>query len=144
LQALFLPIFRPLKKRSIILPVILLALVFVVFLIRRWNEPVRKEAFDRRPARVVYTRHALCRMDCRRISKAEIEEIMQKGVINFSKSNRMARPCPTFALQGRTSKAVYLRVIFSQCHDETKVVTAYNLEDDLSCDCPGEIKKERQ
>ena len=132
------------RKRNVSLPLLLLVLVFVVFLIRRWNEPVRKEAFDRKPAKVVYSRHALCRMDCRRISKAEIEEIMQKGVINFSRSNRVATPCPTFALQGRTSRAAYIRVIFSQCADETKVVTAYNLEDNVSCYCPGDEKKERR
>jgi hypothetical protein len=117
---------------------ILLVLVFLVFIIRRWNEPVRKEAFDRTPAAVVYTQHALCRMECRQIDKGEIKEIMEKGIINFNKSNQRARPCPTFALQGRTSSGEKLRVVFGQCPTETKVITCYNLEEDFACDCPGD------
>ena len=131
------------KKRSVFLPLVLLALVFIAFLVRRWNEPERKEAFDRKPAKVVYTKHALCRMDCRRISKEEIAEIMQKGAINFNRSNRMDRPCPTFALQGRTSSGEKLRVIFAQCPEQTNVITCYNLEVDFECHCPGDDKKER-
>lgn len=126
------------KRRRAILPFILLALVFLVFIIRRWNEPKRKEAFDRHPATVVYTKHALCRMDCRHISKEEIAEIMEKGSINFGKSNRYGRPCPTFALQGRTQSGENIRVIFGQCAGETKVITCYNLDEDFYCDCPGD------
>jgi hypothetical protein len=56
----------------------------------------------------------------------------------------MARPCPTFVLQGRTTGGEKLRVIFSQCPDETRVITAYNLEEEVSCYCPGDEKKERK
>lgn len=76
-------------------------------------------------------------MDCRQISRKEINEIMEKGVINLSKSDRRDRPCPTYALQGRTSDGDYIRVIFAQCDDETRVVTCYNLEKDFDCDCPS-------
>ncbi len=131
------------KRRNVLVPIFLLVLLFFVFLIRRWNEPERKEAFDRRPSSLVFTKHALCRMACRQISKDEIEEIMKKGVINFNKSNRRGRPCPTFALQGRTTSREYIRVIFSQCATETKVITCYNLEEEFSCDCPGDEKKEK-
>jgi hypothetical protein len=99
------------------------------------NEPKRKEAFDRAPRHLVYTKHALCRMDCRQIDKTEIVEILQKGVIHFNRSNRNERPCPSFALQGRTSSGEYLRVIFAQCSSETRVVTCYNLEKEFTCDC---------
>jgi hypothetical protein len=75
-------------------------------------------------------------MDCRLISKEEIMEIMKKGIINFGRSDRKDRPCPTFALQGRTSSGESLRIIFAQCREETKVVTCYNLEKEFSCDCP--------
>ena len=125
-------------KRRAIVPLLLLAAAFLAFIIRRWNEPVRKEAFDRTPAKLVYTTHALCRMECREIDQSEIGEIMEKGIINFNKSNLRDRPCPTLALQGRTTSGESLRIIFAQCGAETKVVTCYNLEEDFACSCPGE------
>ena len=112
---------------------IIVLVILGIFLISRWQEPVRKEMFDRDPAQLVYTRHALCRMDCRQISKQEISEIMKKGIININRSNRRDKPCPTFALQGRTSDGDNIRVIFAQCNEETKVVTCYNLEKDFDC-----------
>ena len=120
--------------------IIVLVLLFV-FIYKRWQEPVRKEIFDRHPSHVYYTKHALCRMDCRHISKNEIEEIMRNGIINFNKSDRNDRPCPTFALQGETIEGDKLRVIFAQCSDETKIVTCYNLEKDFECHCPGDENK---
>lgn len=132
------------RKRNTALPIILLALVFLVFIIRRWNEPVKKEAFDRDPAALVYTKHARCRMECRQIDEGEVREIMKKGIINFNKSNRRDRPCPTFAVQGRTSGGESIRVIFAQCATETKVITCYNLEEEFECDCPGDESKEQR
>lgn len=129
------------RRRNAFVPLFLLGLVFLAFLIQRWNEPERKEAFDRKPPSLVYTKHALCRMDCRQIDRNEIQEVMKKGIINFSKSDRMDRPCPTFALQGRTISGEYLRVIFAQCPAETKVITCYNLEQDFDCHCPGDENK---
>jgi hypothetical protein len=126
------------KKSRATLSLIIVLLLLFVFVYKRWQEPVRHEAFDRHPAHLYYTKHALCRMDCRNITKDEINEIMHKGIINFNKSFRNDRPCPTFALQGQTSDGDKLRVIFAQCSDETKVVTCYNLEQDFECHCPGD------
>jgi hypothetical protein len=117
---------------------IFVLILLFVFVYKRWQEPVRREAFDRRPTHLYYTEHALCRMNCRQISKEDIKEIMKKGIINFNKSNRRSRPCPTFALQGETSDGEKLRVVFAQCDDETKVITCYNLEEDFDCHCPGD------
>ena len=132
------------KNRNVVLPVVLLVLFFVAFIIRRWNEPVAREAFNRHPKSIIYTKHALCRMDCRHIDEAEIKEIMEKGIINFNKTNKSDRPCPTFALQGRTTSGESLRVIFAQCDSNTKVITCYNLEEDPECDCSGTGTNYRQ
>lgn len=131
------------KSRPQLISILLLVLLFLAFIIRRWNEPVKKEVFDRYPATLTYSKHALCRMQCRQIDESEVEEIMQRGIINFNKSNRRDRPCPTFALQGKTSSGEKLRVIFAQCPSETTVVTCYNLEEEFSCDCPGDEKKNK-
>src|SRR5436309_15910673 len=97
------------KSRSVIFSVLILIAFFLIFLIRRWHEPLQKEAFDRHPTSLIYTHHALCRMDCRHISRKEINEIIEKGIINFNKSNKQDRPCPTFALQSRTAGGEYIR-----------------------------------
>lgn len=120
--------------------IIVLALL-AVFVYKRWQEPVPKEAFDRSPAHLYYTKHAVCRMNCRHISSEDIREIMQKGIINFNHSNQRDRPCPSFALQGKTSGGERLRVIFAQCPQETKVITCYNLEKEFECHCPGDENK---
>lgn len=125
------------KPVRVVFSLVIVIGFFLVFVLKRWKEPPQREAFDRHPATVYYTKHALCRMDCRHISKAEIAEIIEKGSINFNKSNRNDRPCPTFALQGRTASGENIRVIFAQCVDETKVVTCYNLEEDFECHCPS-------
>jgi len=128
------------KSRATLSMIFVLILLFV-FIYKRWQEPARREAFDRTPSHLYYTKHALCRMDCRHISKEDIKEIMRKGIINFNRSNRRDRPCPTFALQGETNDGEKLRVIFAQCNEETKVVTCYNLEEDFDCHCPGDENK---
>ena len=131
-------------NRSQLVTIVVLILLFLVFIIRRWNEPVKKEPFDREPVRITYSKHARCRMECRQIDEREIQEIMQKGIINFNKSNRRDKPCPTFAVQGQTSSGEKLRVIFAQCPSETTVVTCYNLEEDFTCHCPGDEKKNKR
>jgi hypothetical protein len=129
------------KGRNVLLSLVLLLLVLVIFIRRVGKEPPRREAFDRHPERLTYTRHARCRMDCRGIDQGEIAEIMEKGIINFSKSNRRGGPCPVFALQGRTAGGESIRVIFAQCPEETRVITCYNLETDFACNCEGDERK---
>lgn len=128
---------HPMRMRSSVLSLVLLLLLFLVFLIRRWNEPKRKEAFDRGPLQLVYTAHARCQMECRRIKSEDVIEIMTKGVIIFNRSNRRANPCPIFTLQGRTSANRSMLVIFEQCPKETKVLTAAYLKENSDCNCPG-------
>jgi hypothetical protein len=129
------------KSRRATYSLIFVLILLFVLIYKRWHEPFPREAFDRHPSHLYYTKHALCRMDCRHISKEEINEIMEKGIINFNRSDRRDRPCPTFALQGETNGGEKLRVIFAQCNDETKVVTCYNLKEDFECHCPGDENK---
>src|SRR5688572_20130760 len=131
------------KPRNVIytLLAVLVMLMLAINVFRR--QPGRKELFDRTPRQLEYTRHARCRMDCRDISENDVREIMQKGVIHLNRSNRQDRPCPTYALQGRTTEGERLRVIFAQCPEETRVVTCYNLDEDPPCQCPSnEPRKE--
>ena len=101
----------------------------------------RDRGFDRRVSYLEYTQHAKCRMGCRRISQAEVEEIMQAGKINYNKSNVNASPCPAYALEGTTRDDQRVRIVFAQCDLKTKVVTVIDLDTEWSCDCPGDDDK---
>ncbi len=101
----------------------------------------RNRGFDRRVSYIEYTQHAKCRMQCRKISQAEVEEIMQNGKINYNKSNVEARPCPAYALEGVTKDDQLVRIVFGQCDLKTKVITVIDLNTDWSCDCPGDDDK---
>lgn len=101
----------------------------------------RNRGFDRRISYIEYTEHAKCRMKCRHISQAEIEEIMQDGKINYNKTDVNARPCPAYAIEGVTKDNQFVRIVFGQCDLKTKVVTVIDLNTDWSCDCPGDDAK---
>ena len=101
----------------------------------------RNRGFDRRISYIEYTEHAKCRMKCRRISQAEIEEIMQDGKINYNKTDVNARPCPAYAVEGVTKDNQFVRIVFGQCDLKTKVVTVIDLNTDWSCDCPVDDAK---
>jgi hypothetical protein len=106
------------------------------------SEINRNRGFDRRISFIEYTEHAKCRMECRHISQAEVEEVMQDGKINYNKSNVKANPCPAYALEGVTKDNQRVRIVFGQCDYKTKVVTVIDLDTEWSCHCPGDDKDE--
>lgn len=130
------------NSRNVILSLVLILGIIIFFFIKwRINEPVRKEAFNRKPSHIEYTADAQCLMNCRHISREDINTVMRKGVILFSKSNLRNQPCPTFALQGFTDQGENIRVFVIQCQSVTRIMTCYNLKKDFECDCAGEDAK---
>ena len=105
------------------------------------SEVNRNRGFDRRVSYIEYTQHAKCRMECRHITQAEVEEIMKDGSINYKKSDVNDRPCPTYALEGKTDDNQRVRIVFAQCDLKTKVVTCIDLNTDWECHCPGDEDK---
>lgn len=109
---------------------------------KKQNDPAstvnRDHGFDRRISYIEYTQHAKCRMQCRKISQAEVEEIMKDGTINYNKSDVNARPCPAYALEGTTDDNQRVRIVFGQCDLKTKVITCIDLGTDWECHCPGD------
>ena len=101
----------------------------------------RKKGFDRRITYIEYTAHAKCRMQCRKISRPEVEEIMQQGEINYCKTDIYDRPCPSYTLEGITQDNQRVRIVFAQCDLKTKVVTVIDLDTEWDCDCPGDEGK---
>lgn len=101
----------------------------------------RNRGFDRRTGFLEYSEHAGCRMQCRKISKAEVEETMREGKINYNKSDLKNARCPRYAVEDITKDDQRVRVIFAQCDEKTVVVTVIDLETDFECHCPGDDDK---
>ena len=55
------------RSRNVLFTLFFVLLLLAIFVVRRVREPGGRELFDRTPDRLEYTRHALCRMDCRQI-----------------------------------------------------------------------------
>lgn len=81
------------------------------------------------------TKHAKCRMSCRKVSDEEIMEALDEGSINYKKSDTHDKPCPTYAVEDRSDDGQLLRIVFAACSHETKVVTVIDLETDYACNC---------
>lgn len=130
------------KNRNVFLSLLMIVVLLVIaFMKMHWWEPGSKLSLNRNPSHIEYTKHALCRMDCRHITAGDITGILKYGEINYTKSNENDKPCPTFAVQGYTGNKQHLRIIVAQCGRVAKVITCYNLDVDFKCDCPGDSKK---
>jgi hypothetical protein len=93
------------------------------------------DVIDRHPGKLIYTKHARCRMDCRHIDEAEVAEILAKGRINYRKSEPAGRPDPKYALEGTTRDGQDVRIIFAPAKRGMVVITVIDLETEWSCNC---------
>ncbi len=144
------------KKWLPFLLVILLAIAVILIKSRKKDEPIpkpknntdkpkdpatnvnRDRGFDRRISFIEYSKHATCRMKCRTITQAEVEQVMKEGSINYKKSDLKNPRCPRYALEGTSADGQNLRIIFAQCNESTAVVTVIDLETKFECHCPGD------
>ena len=69
---------------------------------------------DRNMMPIIYTKHAQCRMDCRHIDETEVKEILQKGTINYTKSDSTIILIQSMQLEGITHDGQEVRIIFAQ------------------------------
>jgi hypothetical protein len=80
----------------------------------------------RRP--IEFSEHASCRMDCRFVSREEVEATLDVGRESKRHSTPGARPCPRWALEnGR------VRAVWAECRDATKLVTVIDTVTDHPC-----------
>jgi hypothetical protein len=128
------------KPKNVIFSLCLILVMLALAVSRIQHEPKVKEAFDRHPSSIFYTPQALCQMSCLLINKENIGEIMQKGIINFGQSDRSARPCSVFVLQGQTRDGNKLKVTFSQCKNTTSIISCYDLQHNVECNCSENSK----
>jgi hypothetical protein len=80
-------------------------------------------------------------MECRHISQAEVEHIMQIGKINYNKSDLQNTRCPRYAVEGITDDNQRVRIVYAQCNEKTEVVTVIDLDTEWQCHCPGDDDK---
>jgi hypothetical protein len=91
--------------------------------------------FNRDLTPLIYTRHARCRMGCRHIDDSEIKEILQKGKINYSKSDLHSKPDPKYALEGLTHDDQQVRIIFAPSKRGMVVITCIDMNEEWECNC---------
>ena len=90
--------------------------------------------FNRSVSRIIYSKHARCRMDCRHIDENEIKEILKNGKVNTRKIEEDSRG-KTYPLEG-VSEGHHLRVVFAPKGDDAvEVVTCIDLDTEWQCDC---------
>ncbi len=81
------------------------------------------------------TAHGRCRMDCRGIDTSEVQQLLVDGEW-VPERTRHDGPCSSHAIEGRSDDGQNLRVVFAACPDETRVVTAIDLDTEHACSCP--------
>jgi hypothetical protein len=94
-----------------------------------------RSTLSRDVSRIIYTRHAKCRMDCRNIDSTEVNEILLTGEVNYQKSDLRSSPDPKYALEGNTHDGQHVRIIFANSSRGPVVVTVIDLEKEWYCDC---------
>jgi hypothetical protein len=87
---------------------------------------------DRR-AKLFFTKHAKCRMACRKITQEEVRDIFYNGKINYSKSDLDNAKGATYAVEGVTDDRQRVRIIFAPKQKHTSVVTVIDLENEHAC-----------
>lgn len=125
------------KKRGPSLILVIVIAMGVIFMARSRREK-RNEGdtgFNRSETRLIYTKHARCRMDCRMIDETEVKEILEKGKINYSKSEPNDKPDPKYALEGITHDGQSVRIVFAPSKRGMVVITVIDLEREWQCNC---------
>ena len=117
--------------------ILLLLAIPLFFVVNRFGKGSRDDIkeIERDPTRLVYTKHAKCRMECRHIDEEEVKEILVEGDINYNKSEPRAKPDPKYALEGTTKDGQKVRIVFATDHGKLVVVTAIDLEKEWPCHC---------
>ncbi len=95
------------------------------------------EKFNRNTHKIIYSKHAKCRMHCRHIDENEVLEILQNGTLNVSKIEEDNRG-KTYPLEGKTHDNQHVRIVFAPKQQELVVVTVIDLDKDWACDCKGD------
>ena len=92
------------------------------------------EGFNRNTDKLIFSKHAKCRMDCRKIDESEIKEILKNGTVNYKKIQNDKRG-KTYPVEGYTHDKQHVRIVFAPKDDGLVVVTVIDLGTEWACDC---------
>ncbi|MEO7209392.1 MAG: DUF4258 domain-containing protein [Chitinophagaceae bacterium] len=95
---------------------------------------ITDDGFNRNVHKIIYSKHARCRMECRHIDESEVMEILQNGKLNDSKIEQDDRG-KTYPLEGITHDKQHVRIVFAPKQDELVVVTVIDLDKEWDCNC---------
>jgi len=98
------------------------------------TKPDEAAGFNRSTTNLIFSKHAKCRMDCRKIDESEIREILKSGTINYKKIQNDKRG-KTFPVEGFTQDKQHVRIVFAPKDDGLVVVTVIDMDTEWSCDC---------
>ncbi len=98
--------------------------------------PIKDQvAINRNASKIIYSKHARCRMECRHIDESEVKEILANGKININKIENDERGS-TYPLEGVTHDRQHVRIVFApKGNNALEVVTCIDLDTDWPCDC---------
>ena len=92
------------------------------------------EGFNRNATHIIFSKHAKCRMDCRKIDESEVKEILKSGTINHKKIQNDKRG-KTYPVEGFTHDKQHVRIVFAPKDDGLVVVTVIDMDTEWKCDC---------
>jgi hypothetical protein len=90
--------------------------------------------FHNDPSELVLTEHAKCRMRCRQIDRATLEDTYQHGELNCSKSE-IRDGSFRYAVERRDAKGDIIRIILVEDQKIHRVITAIRLDKPDMCEC---------
>ncbi len=125
------------SKQGLITIILLGVMVILYFIFGKGGSEskIDKRQKEFRYNEVRYTDHAKCRMECRSIDEKEIKNILEKGEINYKKSDLKDKPCPSYALEGLSDDNHHIRVVVGNCNKEAVIITVVDLDEEHECDC---------
>lgn len=98
------------------------------------DKPNEIEGFNRNAEKIIFSKHAKCRMDCRKIDEAEVSAILKKGTVNLKKIQSDKRG-KTYPVEGYTQDKQHVRIVFAPRDEALVVVTVIDLGTEWKCDC---------
>lgn len=99
------------------------------------NDAVEEvEGFNRNATPIIFSKHAKCRMDCRKIDESEVKDILKNGTINHKKIQNDKRG-KTYPVEGYTRDKQHVRIVFAPKGEGLVVVTVIDLDTEWKCDC---------
>ncbi len=126
------------KLTAIVLVIALLGLAFLAWKLDHGLGTVPTDCqlhFRHDATDLIYTEHAKCRMRCREVSKNEVADVYDHGVLNCEKSG-MRDGSYRYALEKTDHKGEKIRMILVEENNHHKVITVIRVDQpDQNCDC---------